>query len=272
MKQFTFSAQVANNLLTVLQGYSKTIRLLLVMFLTLTVSANAWAQYTKASSIAVGDVVVLVYETGKKELDGISTTSTKYGIGTGYTTTPTGQYELTVEAGSTSGTYSFKAPNNQYLYWGSGNSLATNATKNANTSWTVTFSSGNAVIKNANDATRQIKWNTSSPRFACYTSGQSAVQLYKKSAASYTVNWTINPAAGGTLSATSGNSTTVSPNAAYTYGASAYTVTSGAATVSQSGNTFTATPTANSTIQINMVEKSKYTVTLVPGSGTCDDE
>ncbi len=43
MKQFTFSAQVANNLLTLLQGYSKTIRLLLVMFLTLTVTTNAWA-------------------------------------------------------------------------------------------------------------------------------------------------------------------------------------------------------------------------------------
>lgn len=42
MKQSTFSAQVANNLLTLLQGYSKTIRLLLVMFLTLTVSANVW--------------------------------------------------------------------------------------------------------------------------------------------------------------------------------------------------------------------------------------
>ena len=86
---------------------------------------------------------------------------------------------------------------------------------------------------------------------------------------SHTVTWTINPAAGGTLSATSGNSTTVSPNAAYTYGAPAYTVTSGAATVSQSGNTFTATPTANSTIQINMVEKPKYTVTLNAGPGTC---
>ena len=43
MKNSTFSAQVANNLLTVLQGYSKTIRLLLVMFLTLTVTTNAWA-------------------------------------------------------------------------------------------------------------------------------------------------------------------------------------------------------------------------------------
>lgn len=44
MKNSTFSAQVANNLLTVLQGYSKTIRLLLVMFLTLTVSAEVWGE------------------------------------------------------------------------------------------------------------------------------------------------------------------------------------------------------------------------------------
>ena len=58
MKQFTFSAQVANKLLTVLQGYSKTIRLLLVMFLTLTASAQVWgAEVTvnwTASSGALG--------------------------------------------------------------------------------------------------------------------------------------------------------------------------------------------------------------------------
>ena len=42
MKQSTSFAQVATNLLNVLQGYSKTIRLLLVMFVALTVSANAW--------------------------------------------------------------------------------------------------------------------------------------------------------------------------------------------------------------------------------------
>ena len=47
MKQSTSFAQVATNLLNVLQGYTKTIRLLLVMLLTLTVSANAWgATYT----------------------------------------------------------------------------------------------------------------------------------------------------------------------------------------------------------------------------------
>ena len=44
MKQSTSFAHVATNLLNVLQGYSKTIRLLLVMFLTLTVTTNAWAE------------------------------------------------------------------------------------------------------------------------------------------------------------------------------------------------------------------------------------
>ena len=95
------------------------------------------------------------------------------------------------------------------------------------------------------------------------TSGHRRIQkLVVTTGGSYSVVWTINPAAGGTLSSTSGTSTTVTPNAAYTYGSPAYTVTTGSATVSKSTNTFTATPTANCTIRINMVEKPKYTVTL----------
>ena len=252
MNNLQSSASVAK--ITQLLSSVVHLRLLLVMLLTLTVSAEVWAQYTKASSIAVGDVVVLVYESGttKMELNGISTTSTKYGIGASYSTTPAGKYELTVEAGSTSGTFSFKAPNNQYLYWGSGNSLATNATKNANTSWTVTFSSGNAVIKNNKDNSRQIKWNTSSPRFACYTSGQSAVQLYKK-AASYTITATSNNDSYGTVSV-SGTTITATPNDGYRVksGDAGYTVTSGTAVVTNnSDDTFTVTPSSNCTITIN---------------------
>ena len=41
-KQSTSFAQVANNLLNLLQGYTNSIRLLLVMFLTLTITTNAW--------------------------------------------------------------------------------------------------------------------------------------------------------------------------------------------------------------------------------------
>ena len=46
-KQSTTFTQVATNLLNLLQGYTKTIRLLLVMFVTLSVSAEVWgAEYT----------------------------------------------------------------------------------------------------------------------------------------------------------------------------------------------------------------------------------
>jgi uncharacterized protein YaiE (UPF0345 family) len=89
------------------------------------------------------------------------------------------------------------------------------------------------------------------------------ISVTYETAVSYTVNWTINPTAGGTLSATSGNTTTVTPNAAYTYGSPAYTVTpAGKANVSQNGDNFTATPSANCTIQINMVEKAPANISF----------
>lgn len=89
-----------------------------------------------------------------------------------------------------------------------------------------------------------------------------SITITYSAAPAYTVGWTIDPAAGGSLSTTSGTSTTVTPNSAYTYGSPAYTVTTGSATVLQNTNTFTATPTSNCSIRINMVERPKFTVTL----------
>ena len=140
------------------------------------------ATWVKASSIAVGDVVTLVCESKTMEISGISTTSTKYGIGTAYTGVPTGVYQLTVVAGSTTGTYAFKTSDGQYLSWSSGNSLAVSATLNANSSWNVSFDGGNVIIANAKDSARKLQWNAGSPRFACYTSSQTAIQMYKKQA------------------------------------------------------------------------------------------
>ena len=139
----------------------------------------------KASSIAVGDKVILVYETDSKELGGISSTSTKYGLGEAYTGTPTGVFPLDVVQGKTTGTFALMNGSN-YLSWTSGNSLTTTGSLTDNSSWNITISSGDAVIKNSFDDTRSIRWNSSSPRFACYTGGQKAVQLYKiGSGASY---------------------------------------------------------------------------------------
>ena len=283
MKNSTFSAQVANNLLTVLQGYSKTIRLLLVMFLTLTVTTNAWgATWEKATSIAAGDVVLLVCESKTMELSSISTTSTKYGIGVSYTTSPAGAYELTVEAGSSTDTYSLKN-GSTYLYWSSGNSLATNATKSANSSWSITFNNGNATIKNAKDATRIIGWNASSPRFACYTSSQTAVQLYKKVTAVQTVAVTGVSLNQTSLTLTVGNSetltATVSPDNATnktitwsTSNSSVATVINGEVTAVAEGSAIITVTTKDgnktATCSVTVNPKPKYTVTLVPGSGS----
>ena len=141
----------------------------------------------KANAIHIGDKMVLVYETGKKELTSFASgVSTIYGIGTDYTDAPTGAYAFEVVAGSETGTYAF-VNGGKYWTWTSGNSLKTTSTLNANSSWNVTFNAGNAVIANAYDATRILQWNNGSPRFACYTSAQKAVQLYKKSTgAAYT--------------------------------------------------------------------------------------
>ena len=153
-------------------------------------------EIAKTTSIAVGDVVYLVYEEDKYELNGISTTSTKYGIGTSYTSTPNKLYPLEVVNGNAEGSVAFKNNDSYLNYSGSNNTLNKNATLSDNTSWTVTFSGGNAIIKNVNNTSRTIRWNSTSgqERFACYTSGMQPVQLYKSST-SYT-NYTTTCGAG----------------------------------------------------------------------------
>ena len=46
--------------------------------------------------------------------------------------------------------------------------------------WTITFNGGNCVISSNEFNTRTIRYNSGSPRFAAYTSGQQDIQLYKK--------------------------------------------------------------------------------------------
>ncbi|MBR6686802.1 MAG: InlB B-repeat-containing protein [Paludibacteraceae bacterium] len=78
-KQSTSFAQVATNLLNVLQGYTKGIRFLLVIFLTLTVSANAWgADVTFATSAYNGKGGVSgTGGNATATIDGVTITSTK---------------------------------------------------------------------------------------------------------------------------------------------------------------------------------------------------
>ena len=132
----------------------------------------------KASSIAIGDQVIIVSEGEKGNFELNAFNGTSYAIGTAYTGAPVGSYIWTVEAGASEGTFAF-AHEGAYMAWSSSNSLKTSDTVDANSSWTVSFDDeGNAIILNGADSTRKLQWNASNPRFACYTSTQTAIQIY----------------------------------------------------------------------------------------------
>lgn len=144
---------------------------------TITVTPISSNQMFKASSIAVGDVVILAAEkdTAKKQLNAVD------GIGTvtDYSTSPdVSVAPLTVEAGSQNGTFALKL-GTKYLSWTSGNSLTTSDEINDNSSWTITFNGTTPTIKNVKDDTRKLQYNASQPRFACYTTSQTSVILWK---------------------------------------------------------------------------------------------
>ena len=145
--------------------------------------------YVKASSINGGDRIILAYESEitdlKKYMNGISTTSTKYGTVADYTSMPdtSDAMLLDVVAGSDDGTFAFKTASGQFLTWTSGNSLNVASTKSANTSWTVSFEDGLATIINASTIgaakQRYLGYNAGSPRFACYESNYANVTIWK---------------------------------------------------------------------------------------------
>ena len=137
------------------------------------------AEPTIATSIKVGDKVILASVAKKVEFSGISTTSTIYGLKENYEgNVPEGIEILEIVAGSDQGSFAFKMSDGRYLNWSSGNSLSTATSISKNSSWTVEFDGDIAIIKNVGDSTRQIKYNSSASRFACYTSGQTAVNLF----------------------------------------------------------------------------------------------
>lgn len=274
MKNSTFSAQVANNLLTLLQGYSKTIRLLLVMFLTLTVSANAWAadyELVSFSDIKTNDVIIIV---GTKS-------STAYAMQN--TGTPPTPIEVTISNSkitSTATDITFTATNNgdntiTFVSTTSGTLYCTNSNNGVKigdqTGNNTKFSFDSSVNRLKNIG--QTRWlgiyNTQDWR--CYTTASAAnisgttTTFYRKvtAAPSHTITATSNNNSYGTVSV-SGTTITATPNDGYRVksGDAGYTVTSGTAVVTNNGNnTFSVTPSSNCTITINFEAIPKYTVT-----------
>ena len=271
MKQSTFSAQVANNLLTVLQGYTKGIRLIALLTMLCTVGVGQmWAEtvtYTIATATSVntsgtapqGSSAAFknTYTNNKQQLTkGNSMTLTLTKLGGINISNLTLSMKSNASAGAGKLSYSIDGGSTYTYLVGSANSTVNfnNASWNSNYTSSFTNISKDVTLTNVTQLIIKIEATTNS--LYC----ESFKITYTATAApSNTVTATSNNNNYGTVSV-SGTTITASPKTGYTYADPAYTVTSGTATVSQSGDIFTVTPTSNCTIRINFVEKPKYTV------------
>lgn len=67
-----------------------------------------------------------------------------------------------------------------YLAWISGNTLTNASSVSDNSTWNITISEGVTKIANKDDGTREIRYNSGSPRFAAYAGTQQHVSIYKR--------------------------------------------------------------------------------------------
>ena len=146
-----------------------------------------WTLVTNASSLAVGDQVVIV---AKESNYALSTTQNENNRGQASVvksdqiiTFGNDVQVLTLEAGTASGTFAFNTGSG-YLYAASSskNYLRTETTLSANSSWSVTIEADETatVVANGSNTRNTMQYNQSSSIFACYSSAsQKAISLYK---------------------------------------------------------------------------------------------
>lgn len=143
----------------------------------LTSGESGWNLITDASSLAVGDKLVLASNTGftagdinGEIMDKLSSTfsSDKSSI----TTLATGTIELTI--GGSSGSWTLSNASNQKLGATAVKKLAWDG---GTTTWTISISDSNATIQNTNSSYGRFLYNVSAPRFTTYTSATSSTML-----------------------------------------------------------------------------------------------
>lgn len=156
-------------------------------------TSTTFERINNTSDLEAGKRYLLVYETTPAVMGAIVGGNTKYGssvTGSNNFTLNNGVITLTdnteaeiLTLGGATNEWTFQI-GDQYLYWNNGNSLGSNSSISNNTKWLIEFNNGIVSIINRysylTDNNRFIKYNTGSPRFACYLSGQQDIYLYKE--------------------------------------------------------------------------------------------
>jgi endonuclease I len=200
------------SLLTQARSSLNTLRVIITSFENLTTKTSAKFSYssqeetitgvegynivTDASTLAAGDNIII---TASSEDKALSTTQnpnnrgsvsiTKSRTTLTYDSTSTPQI-ITLEAGTNANTFAFNVGDG-YLYAASSSSnyLKTQSSKDDNASWAISITSSGVATITAQGANTSniLKYNTAnSGIFACYSSGQIDVKIYKYSSGSTT--------------------------------------------------------------------------------------
>lgn len=151
------------------------------------VSGETWNLVTDASTLAEGDVIVIVAANADVAM---STTQNSNNRGQQAITKNTNNntvtindkvQQLTLGAGKTKGTFSLSTGSGfLYAVSSSDNYLRTQTSLNDNGSWTITIASNVATLKaNGKNTRNWLMYNSSNKIFSCYASGQSDVQIYR---------------------------------------------------------------------------------------------
>ena len=153
--------------------------------------ANTYVKADGVDQLEAGKNYILVNEEAGVALGAITGTSTKYGSAVSITLENgvidiegTDVVELVAgQSGTTQNgqTWTFSMNGeSSYLIWTSGNSLNTvnAASEAAGSMWIPALTDDGVILKNNGDITRILQYNSSAPRFACYTSAQKPAVLY----------------------------------------------------------------------------------------------
>jgi len=217
--------------------FNKILNISLVLISLIVFGGKAFAvdyvKVTDASKLAIGDEIIIVSEHANKALsttqNGNNRGAVAVTISSNTISNPSNVEVITL--GKTSSNWTFYAPTPGgtagYLYAASSSSnyLRTQASNDANGQWTISISSGNATITaQGSNSHKLMQYNTSKSIFSCYTGTQTngSIQIYKKTASSYTVTIAKNQDSWGTVSANS--VTNVAPNTSISASSNVLTV------------------------------------------------
>ena len=148
---------------------------------------------TDASTLAAGDEMLIVYTDGNKALGALNTSGNyrdpvDVSISNGSIASEGLATVLTLEAGSTTGTWAFKDGSNYLASQSTANNYLRNSTSiTANSSWSISITNDGLATVQAQAGDRNyMLYNPSQPRFTCYDSadkaGMKKVSFYRRSA------------------------------------------------------------------------------------------